>query len=160
MFKKGDTIKFADDDVELVHVLYQIEDLNERSLYVKDLLGTGRFWAHPSHFNHATPDDVLRYCKERRNSDIPSKAPRITEVRYERLESGPSYSNQRIGVTVLVGEGETAETAMETARAFVAKALGEPTSNATAAKEAREKVASQLREIASQVDFDEADCPF
>jgi hypothetical protein len=49
---------------------------------------------------------------------------------------------------------------METARAFVAKALGEPTSNATAAKEAREKVASQLREIASQVDFDEADCPF
>lgn len=51
---------------------------------------------------------------------------RITEVRYERLKSGPGYSNQRVGVTAVVGPDEDAHAALELARAFVARELEEP----------------------------------
>ncbi len=44
---------------------------------------------------------------------------RVTEVRYEELRRTEQFENARLGVTVLVGEGESPAEAVKRARGFV-----------------------------------------
>lgn len=83
---------------------------------------------------------------------------RILEVSYERLESGPGYNNQRLGVRVAVGPDEEPADALKLAKDFVAAGLGEPLPSE--GKERRNQVASQLQEIASQLICGDEECPF
>lgn len=71
---------------------------------------------------------------------------RISEVRYEQLESGPGYNNRRVGVTVLVGADESAQDALAVARGFVAKAIGAGPLRIDA-----DEIAKRLRELADDV---------
>lgn len=48
----------------------------------------------------------------------------ITLVRYERVHNLGNYESERIGVEVVVNEGESPDEAVEAARTFVAKSLG------------------------------------
>lgn len=49
---------------------------------------------------------------------------KVTKVQYYRLKALPKYENERVGIEIEVGEGETAEQALGVAKAFVKDALG------------------------------------
>lgn len=50
----------------------------------------------------------------------------ISEVRYEKVQNLGNYESQRIGVTIVLNENESAESAIERARAFVRRVIETP----------------------------------
>lgn len=50
----------------------------------------------------------------------------ISEVRYEKVQNLGNYESQRIGVTIVLTEDESPESAIERARAFVRRVISEP----------------------------------
>lgn len=61
---------------------------------------------------------------------------RPVTIRYERLKNSGNFEHEKVAIEVLVEEGETATMALERAKKFVEKALGDG-ANAIALEKAR-----------------------